>query len=310
MDGIKNQFEADFNLDHALKKLSSGVFSLDNQYRTILVTLTKEPSTEYQIGKLGAKYGLDRDSVRRRLLGTSSLPSLEDMKFLENKMDLFRTGKKTKQYSLTLKGICASLTHTKFEEVFNIRVLKDAIYGLTNNQFNICELITLYTKYHTALILSWYMMNNFDITKTHSIEKHFTKNFTRRVLFDPVHYTDEIQEYNHMYKEIGKRFLVLEHVIEEIISKIDKKGLDQIFKNWYIYVSHAQEIHDTKTITFYEIKDDNKEDITNIWSLNRSQIESLAKNIFDIINIKNPKKINPYEKHGFYQRNTSNKGKN
>ena len=328
IEQIRHKLEGTFDLDRALKEISLGIFSLDEQYRGIFTILAKEPATEYQIGKVGKKYGLDRDSVRRRLLGTSSLPSLEEVEFLRTKTDPFRTGKQTKRYSLTLKGISASLSHTTFEDVFNIRIFKEIIRGLTDNQFNIGDLIVLYAKYHTALVLSWYRMNNFDITKTISLDSLFSKSSMRRILFDPIpNPTIDIKNYQ-TYVEIGKRFLVVRHVIRQIISMMVEKKSAKMFtsgalskfpnldyqsnkeviefvenmliRHWFGYVNQAQELLRTEYLIHDETKND-EEEITPMWLKEKSHMQNLAQSVFDTLNVKNTKKIKPYELLELYE---------
>ena len=95
---LRSNILGKLDLELEIKKIVLQQFDLDNKHRIILSLLSKESTTEYQLGKLGGKFGLDRDSVRRRLLGTNSLVGLEKNYFIISNEENFKTGKQTKQY--------------------------------------------------------------------------------------------------------------------------------------------------------------------------------------------------------------------
>jgi len=225
IEEIRKKFADGLDIDYTLKEISEGIFSLDEQYLGILVMLANNPATEYHLGKAGKEYGLDRDSVRRRLLGTKSLPSLEELEFVRPEEDLFRTGKKIKTYSLTIKGISASLSQTKFEDIFNIQIFKKNIHALTDNQFNIDDLIILYIKYHTALVMSWCEMNNSNITKTTLLEDVFHESFIPRILTETTSNPLVDERVKATFVKIVKLFVSIRHVVKQIISMmVDTKS--------------------------------------------------------------------------------------
>ena len=333
IEQIKNKFADGFDLDYTLKEISEAIFSLDKQYYGILVMLAKTPATEYHLGKSGGEYGLDRDSVRRRLLGTTSLPSLEELEFVSIETDLFRTGKKTKQYSLTVKGISASLSHTKFENIFNIQIFKKNLNRLTDNQFNIDDLIILYIKYHTALVMSWCEMNNSNITKTTSLESVFHQSFIPRILTETTSNPLVDERVKVTFVKIVKQFVSIRYVVKQIISmmvetksapmftmsngslfnklknqskEILEDYVEQILiKNWYGYVNQADHMSQNNTFRIFEYEKDDYSyaGISFPWAREKSNIQNLTQDIFDILEIKTNKKIDPYDMIESYKKN-------
>lgn len=325
IEQIRNKFADDLDLDYTLKEISEAIFSLDEQYYGILVMLAKTPATEYYLGKAGKEYGLDRDSVRRRLLGTTSLLSLEELEFVRFEPNSFRTGKETKQYSLTIKGISASLSHTKFDDVFNIQIFKKNLNRLTENQFDIDDLIMLYIKYHMALIMSWCEMNNSNITKTASLENVFHQSFIPRILTETTSNPLVDERVKVTFVKIVSRFISIRYVVKQIISMIvetksapmftigdgslfnklknhSKETLEDyveqiLIKDWYSTVNLANYISQNNHFRIYEYEKDDYSyaGISFPWAREKSNIQNLTQDIFDILEIKTNKKIDPYD---------------
>lgn len=334
IEQITNKFADGLDLDYTLKEISEAIFSLDEQYHGILVMLAKTPATEYYLGKAGKEYGLDRDSVRRRLLGTTSLPSLEELEFIRFDPNLFRTGKEKKQYSLTIKGISVSLSHTKFEDIFNIQIFKKNLNRLTENQFNIDDLIMLYIKYHMALVMSWCEMNNSNITQTTSLENAFHQSFIPRILTETTSNPLVDESVRITFVKIVKRFVSIRYVVKQIISMMvetksapmftisdgmlfnklknpSKETLEDyveqiLIKNWYGYVAQADHLSQNMPYRIFEYEKDDYdyEDISFPWAREKSNIQNLTQDVFDILEIKTNKKIDPYDMIESYKKNT------
>src|SRR5690348_9883141 len=74
---------AKFDIDEKLRALSSLLFEIDIESKQTIEILAKNGSlNEYQLGQSGYRYNLTRDSVRRRIVGTTSKISLEKENFI------------------------------------------------------------------------------------------------------------------------------------------------------------------------------------------------------------------------------------
>ena len=261
------------------------------------------------------------------------MPSLEELEFVRPEEDLFRTGKKIKTYSLTIKGISTSLSHVKFDDIFNINIFKKNIHALTDNQLNIDDLIILYIKYHTALVMSWCEMNNSNITKTTSLESVFHQGFIPRILTETTSNPLVDERVKVTFVKIVKRFVSIRYVVKQIISMIvetksapmftigggglfnklknpSKETLEDyveqiLIKNWYGYVDQADHLsqHNRFSIDDYEQDDYSYNGISFPWAREKLHIEKLTQDIFDILEIKTNKKIDPYDMIESYKKN-------
>jgi hypothetical protein len=120
------------NLDASLKKLSKFAFDIDDESRAILGLVAKNgASTETKITKLGnRRIILSRDIIRRRLLVTDLSGDFFTVKKGKKIGNL--KGKQEKFYSLTFKGILASLYETKLSENYWIKNYISNIEKITN----------------------------------------------------------------------------------------------------------------------------------------------------------------------------------
>ncbi len=137
------------NLDASLKKLSKFTFDIDDESRIILGLVAKNgASTETRITKLGyRRIILSRDIIRRRLLVTDLSSGFFTVKKGKKIGNL--KGKQEKFYSLTFKGILASLYETKLSDNYWIKNYISNIEKITNK--TIAELFLKHI-YHSMII--------------------------------------------------------------------------------------------------------------------------------------------------------------
>jgi hypothetical protein len=227
---FKSNILGKLDLDLEIKKIVSQQFGLDDKHRTILFLLSKESTTEYQLGKLGGKFGLDRDSVRRRLLGTNSLVGLERNYFIISNEEDFKTGKQTKQYSLTLKGFVVSLSQTKFTNTNQIKSLRKKLVDFTGNEL-LSELIILYTTIHTALVLLWTGINYFELTPMFDYSSFFTNSYLKQILYDNPQYPFINDNASELLERLRRRLLATNYIIKQIIEKSVNDTSSKIYSN-------------------------------------------------------------------------------
>jgi len=172
-------------IDKILSDCSNAVFSLDKESKYILEILSKNgPLSEYQIAKIGNNYNLSRDSIRRRILGTSTFPSLLEHDFIQIiRTDKHRTGKEIKYFGLTFKGLLGGLSRIKFEQNYLSKKYYSEMKGLLGDKLqNIVELASLYTKYHVALMMLWCKLNNLNLLPNNNIDNFFLEGITNHYL--------------------------------------------------------------------------------------------------------------------------------
>ena len=227
---LRSNILGKLDLELEIKKIVLQQFDLDNKHRIILSLLSKESTTEYQLGKLGGKFGLDRDSVRRRLLGTNSLVGLEKNYFIISNEENFKTGKQTKQYSLTLKGFVVSLSQTKFANTNQIKSLRKKLIDFTENEL-LSDLIILYATIHTALVLLWTGINYFELTPMLDYSSFFTNSYLKQILFDNPQYPFIHDNASELLERLRRRLLTTNYIIKHIIEKSVSDKSSKIYFN-------------------------------------------------------------------------------
>ncbi len=136
------------NLDKSLKQLSDYVFDIDDESKIILGLIAKNGlSTETKITSLGKnRIHLTRDKIRRRLLVTDLSNGFVSSK-KGKKINLIN--KRKKIFSLTFKGILASLSETHLSDNYWIKNYISNIEQITNK--TIAELF-LQNMYHCIIL--------------------------------------------------------------------------------------------------------------------------------------------------------------
>jgi len=227
---LKSNILQGMDLDAEIKKYVSQQFSLDKKHKNILLLLSQQSATEYQLGKLGKKFNLDRDSVRRRLLGTPSLLGLQDNYFVFTDEEDFKTGKKTKQYSLSLKGVIASLSETKFKNTIQVKTLRKDLVSFTGNNL-LSDLIILYATIHTALVLLWAGLHFFKFNEVMDFPAFFHNSYLKQILFDKQSYPFVSDTTVISLNGLRVRLLATNFVIMQIIKDSVKDKHSKIYEN-------------------------------------------------------------------------------
>jgi len=320
---LADLIDQNFDLDHAMKKCSGFLFELNEGSLNILTILAENgPLTEYTIGRIGKdkNLDLDRDSVRRRILGSPTIMSLEEEEFLWvwDQQD-FRKGITKKLYNLTLKGIATSLAKEKFEKIFAVKQFYDLISSMTKNEFFVADLSIHLIKYRLATIMSWYYANGFKLTTLHGFEELFKKNFTEHLIYSSIPNLMAKQNDVENFYKVGFRLFVLQHVVKSILSRLaeNKKSAlyssehlspflskkefqgtssvknlleNIILRDWHYYATDPDGITPDRMRTYHEIE----HPVTTqkeTWKEMKDKMNSLAKKIFDQLNFQNPKSI-------------------
>jgi len=236
-----------FEIDKILANQSRSVFDIDRESIAVLQVIARNgPLNEYQIAE--KIYNVTRDAVRRRIYGTVRLPSLLKQSYLTKiKSKKFKTGKQTKTFGLTLKGILASLAMVNFEDIYLINDHFKILGRFTDNTYNIVDFAILYCKYHIGLVLTWYNMMNFDLTFEQEPAELFNQGMKNYFLYGVI--PREIYEIDwENYLEIGKRLFVLENTLIFLLGKVTSDPLFFSKKTIAEFIKHRPEFK--KQITF------------------------------------------------------------
>ncbi len=236
------------NLDRSFKLWSNDLFVLDRGSRAILQILAENgPSTEYRMGKIGKKFELDRDSVRRRIVGTKSIKGLEKQEFVWiAEKAKFRTGETKKVYNLTVKGIFASLDRVPFERNYAIKQFYSLITAITENEYHIADFALQQIKFQIGFLMSWYKMNGFNLTAVREFSNLLSKSMMRHYLFPYVPNSLVGKEDWQDFDELGSQFIVLRHIVKTLINKIQADKNSKIYSNDY-FLSLVEKYDDKKT---------------------------------------------------------------
>lgn len=207
------------NLDNSLKKLSFFAFGIDKESRIILGIIAKNgSSTETRITKLGNRHLiLTRDIIRRRLLITdlsSDFLSTKKGKKIGN-----LKGKREKFFSLTFKGILASLYKTKLSENYLIKNYISNIEKITNK--TIADLFLQHI-YHCIIIhlilnskengfLTNYKASQSDITNLY---------YTRGSFYSSVHFENDVKGIPSQFRELFINSVIEFYVLCTAISNL------------------------------------------------------------------------------------------
>ena len=207
------------NLDNNLKKLSLYAFDIDKESRVILGIIAKNgPLTETKIASLGKRRTiLSRDIIRRRLLVTDLTSGFLSVKLGKKIGNL--QGKREKKYSLTLKGLLASLSETSLQENFWIKNYLKTIESISNTITSKLFLRHIYCAIISFLIL--HSNKKGFLTKYNNLEEDFEYNYS----FDKfIQITERTQikrinkEFRELFAEYSIQFFVSSEVIGEALN--------------------------------------------------------------------------------------------
>lgn len=264
-----------YDIDQILSSFSKSLFELDPLERTILRIIgengsVNEKTIAYYAFKQNADY--TRDRVRYRLDHSKGSKILLKLNFI-HKTKGRKIGNFTKNenmYSLTFKGLMASLSSIKFEEIQMVKKFNELI-SLWINTYNIPNFSIQFIKYHLALFMLKYVLEGSTLTGLRMIEPMiFTMNQG-----DPIISPDFPQKIEnritcemaidartgfHVYSQVIR--IALQKVIENGFTKKKKTPLDpsgdvsliefpsesnyafhilpDYLKNWYDHIERIQ----------------------------------------------------------------------
>jgi hypothetical protein len=192
------------NWDNALRVLSKFAYDIDDESRIILGLIAKNGvSTETRITSLGKRrILLSRDKIRRRLLLTDlskGFVSIKKGKKIHN-----IKGKQEKLFSLTFKGILASLYETKLSENYWIKNYISEIEKVTNK--TIAELF-LQNIYHCVIL-------------------HFLLNVKTR---------GSLTHYEASQKDVEDNYYSMGYLHHLVFSNNDIQGIPSNFHKLFMY---------------------------------------------------------------------------
>lgn len=228
ISSIVNQ---DFDIDKTLSSLSKSFFPLDKESLYILEILARYgTSTEYDLTKIGNNYNLSRFSIRRRIYGTSTLPSLLKQGLLEKTVaGVHKTGKKIKKFELSFRGILNALGRVRFEDMSIVKRYFDTMKDLTENKNSIIDVSILYAKYHIALILLWTKINRLNPNSTDTLENYFLEGITNHFLRIGFLVEPNDNDFKN-FEKISNRYFVLKHTLVSI-SRSSKNQFPKLYSD-------------------------------------------------------------------------------
>lgn len=208
--------EEKFDLDKIIQNTSSHLFPLEKTKQDICNLLALEPATNYQLVKIGGKLGLTRSSIN---IGITGRNGLTENDFVQIDWKEFREGKQSQHYNLTFKGVIASLSTIKFESVFNIKQIKTKYTEFTDNENNLVDLIMLYVKYHTALVLTWCVLNKFDLMNMDTeMFEFFDQIYLKQILNEKPQYPKLDLHLLFNFQKILERFITIEKLLNGAVT--------------------------------------------------------------------------------------------
>jgi len=223
-------------LDKSLANISRSAFEIDNESKAILgIIASHGPVSETKIANLGKRrIILSRDIIRRRLLVTdlsSDFLSVKKGKKIGN-----LKGKREKFYSLTFKGVLASIVETPIQENFWIKhyleMVKKITGELTANEF----LNHIYYSIGAFLIL--HSIKRGMLTTFKDPEEEFYENYSIEGELPKLIHKPQVKGIPDEHKELFIHCVVQFFVSCEVIGNLLKTTLQKnlfpkyLVKDW------------------------------------------------------------------------------
>jgi len=218
-----------YDIDKILSSFSKSLFELDPLERTILGIIGKEGSVnENTIVQKAFKKNADysRDKVRYRLNHPKSPKILLKLSFISKVKgkQIGNLKKNENMYSLTFKGLIASLAMNKFEGNYMVKKFKDLISKWINTH-NIPDFSIQFMKYHLALFMLKHVMEGSKLTGLKNIEPmFFTMNQGDPLISNSFPQKIETTKAYEMAIDVRSRFHVYSQVIRFALSKVVDDG--------------------------------------------------------------------------------------
>ena len=218
------------DIDRILRVACKSVFDLDDISFTILEKLSEDGNSN--INQIAEKGICDRFAVSRRIYGKRSKINLLENDFVRiaETRDFKNTNKEEKIFSLTLKGILASLSGVKFENIKGVSNYYNELREAAENIPNLIEIAILYAKFHIALELLWTKINKLNYTETMDFNELFFENQTNNHIQIGIlgNTSDEDWE---SYNQVLVRYGVLKHILHGLIKDNYKKVIPTLYSD-------------------------------------------------------------------------------
>lgn len=256
-------------------------FNLDKESKAILGILAKNgPSSQTRITRLGRRrIILSRDIIRRRI-STTDLSGKDDFLSVENGKKIGNLKKVEKLYSLTLKGILASLSEVPLRENFWIRNYMNVLNEISD-ETTIEEFLYLIYN-HIVLFLIFHSKQEGILTKYRNLEEDFYDEFSidgplynllfhQKIKGIPLDFKDTFVDSVHelfvsfyIVGNLLKKSLKINNVPENKheISMDHTKCVDVYFRRWMWTIFSVVYNKSPQTLKLY--KNDNEYDSDDV----------------------------------------------
>ncbi len=218
-----SKYTLDF-LDIELKKLSKICFNVDRESRSILGIIAKHgPSSETKITGLGKRrIILSREIIRYRIL-KSDLSGTDNFLSMKKGKKIGNLQKVEKLYSLTFKGVLASLSEVSLRENFWIKHYMNMITDISDKTTAQEFLFHIYC--HIVLFLIFNskkegMLTNYENPETDFYDEYFTEGVIGNLIAQQYVKGIPIE-----FKDIFVNSLVQFFVSTDIVGNLLKKSL-------------------------------------------------------------------------------------
>ena len=220
-------------LDLQLRNLSEFTFKIDKESKAILGIIAKHgPATETKITNLGKRRTiLSRDIIRRRILTTDLSNDFLSVKKGKKIGNL--KGKHQKLYSLTFKGLLASLYETPLQENIWIKNYLNVIKEITDDITVKAFLEHVYYAIITFLILNSNKKGS--LTDYKDPEEDIFDNYYMEGRLQNIMWQDHVKEIPKEYRELFVYCVTQFFVSCEVIGSLVKDTLPKNFDEEYEY---------------------------------------------------------------------------
>jgi len=218
------------DIDRILRGACKSVFDLDDISFTILEKLAENGNSN--INQIAEKGISDRFAVSRRIYGKRSKINLLENDFVRivETRDFKNTNKEEKIFSLTLKGILASLSGVKFENIKGVSNYYNELKERAENIPNLIEIAILYAKFHIALELLWTKMNKLHYTETGDFNELFFENQTNSHIQIGILGKSSSEDWES-YNQVLIRYGVLKHTLHMLIKNNYRKVMPTLYSD-------------------------------------------------------------------------------
>ena len=255
----------EYKIDPILARTSSAVFEFttnteqNREYRRILSILAeKGPMTEFKVGKHSEPFGLNRDAVRRRILGTNTLLSLAENEFLvlrdRRKLNFKKEKRFSGKFHLTIKGLFASLRYTKFENNYLMKNYYTFVKLFSGNEFHFADFAIQYVKFFVAVILYWHWLNGINLTNQKSTNLYLNSWCKENPVLELnyVHDNPQNNPEEKKFLEIRQKFFVIKNIVFFLLDKLEDPSICRSYIEYWLSEIYDLQFEDIENYNPYE----------------------------------------------------------